>query len=281
MTVDGRAVVVLGEPAAGITLASSAAGRLAVVVGIVRRSTSDSSAFQLLPRSTLDFRLGPAPEAFGTVAAARSSGSAGAGVGSGDPNAGAAANTVEIGSLAGRVGDTVTVAGLVTEIGGGTATIDDGTGRVRIGGSAAAVALEMLEPGDAIEVTGAVRRDDLGLIVEVDPASVVALPGDGTATPTASGQVAALLPEAATQSPGTSHVAAASIRQAVAAAPLPDAPTILAILLAMIAFSAAAVALSRSRGRIGRFGGWGLPLVAARVARVLSWRATFGRGDRS
>ncbi|MFI5258906.1 MAG: lamin tail domain-containing protein [Candidatus Limnocylindrales bacterium] len=74
MTVDGHAVVVLGEPAAGITVASSSAGRMAVVVGIVRRSTSDPSVFQLLPRSGLDFRLGPASSALGAVAAARSGG---------------------------------------------------------------------------------------------------------------------------------------------------------------------------------------------------------------
>jgi hypothetical protein len=58
----------------------------------------------------------------------------------------------------------------------GTATIDDGTGQVRVGGPAAADALAILEPGDAIEVTGLVREDDLGLFIEADPAILRSCP---------------------------------------------------------------------------------------------------------
>ncbi len=42
---------------------------MATITGIVRRSTSDSSSFQILPRSSADVRLGPALAAKGVVAA--------------------------------------------------------------------------------------------------------------------------------------------------------------------------------------------------------------------
>ncbi|MGD0248825.1 MAG: hypothetical protein ABSB75_07205, partial [Candidatus Limnocylindrales bacterium] len=119
MTVGGHGVTVLGEPAAAISVTKSAVGRLAVVVGIVRRSTSDSSAFQLLPRMPLDFRLGPAPGALGTGSAAGSAGVSGTGSGGGDPAAGLDPRTVDIGSLAERVGQTVTV-NAYTETGNGS-----------------------------------------------------------------------------------------------------------------------------------------------------------------
>jgi len=115
VNVSGHLVAVLGEPDAGIDVASSDVGRLALVVGIVRRSTSDSAVFQLLPRSVLDFHMGPVP-------ATSSTGSSGS---SGSPSPGASitgsplasisltTGTVEIGSLAAHIGETVTVAGLV------------------------------------------------------------------------------------------------------------------------------------------------------------------------
>lgn len=280
MTVDGYAVVVLGEPAAGITVSTTAVGRMAVVVGIVRRSTSDSSAFQVLPRSTLDFRLGPAPAVLGAVPAARSGGSAGPGNGSGGTGAGPATGATAIESLAAFVGQNVTVAGLVMETAGDTATIDDGTGQIRVGGPAAADAVEMLEPGDAIEVAGVVRQDEQGLIVDADPASIVALPGDD-ATPAASaGDLAGLLPVGTSQTAGPSQAVAASMRRAAAATPWPDALTILAILLALAVVSAAAVALSRNGGRLRRMA-LSVPLTrSVRLARIASWRPRRGPEER-
>lgn len=281
LTVDGHPVVVLGEPAAGIAISTSDAGRLVVVAGIVRRSTSDSSVFQLLPRSRIDFRLGPAPAAFG-AARTGSSNRPGSGSGGAGDAGGGVATTVGIGSLANLVGRSVTVAGLVTETDGATATIDDGTGRVRVGGAAAAAVIEMLEPGDAIEVSGIVRRDSAGLFLEADPASIVDLPGDlssATASPASTGGLADLLAGPASELPGSSQAGSASIRRAVAAAPLPGAAATLAGFLAVLAVAAGLAALGNRR-RIGR------PVlrmpagVAARLAHFDSRRHRFGRRDR-
>jgi hypothetical protein len=80
-----------------------------------------------------------------------------------------------IASLPGSLGQPVVVSGLVVDSESGAATVDDGTGRVRIGGSAAAEAISMLEPGDAIEVGGLVQQDSVGWFIAADPASIVAL----------------------------------------------------------------------------------------------------------
>jgi DNA/RNA endonuclease YhcR with UshA esterase domain len=173
LLVAGRTVAVLGEPAAGIAASSVLPGHMAVVVGIVRRSTSNSGEFELLPRSALDLRVGPS---LNSVAALPGSATAGksAGVASSSAHDG-------ISSLPNRLGQTVVVSGLVVDAESGSVTIDDGTGRIRLGGAAAAEAIALLEPGDVVEARGLVQRDAGGLLVDVDPASFVALSavGDG------------------------------------------------------------------------------------------------------
>jgi hypothetical protein len=174
LTVDGQEVQVLGEPAAGIAVSGITPGRTAMVTGIVRRSTSDSSTFQLLPRSPADLRLGPAPAESPGEAVARKTKAA---VGTGLPGAAGPPPLVSVEDVVGCDGEDVTVAGLIAEVGDGTAILDDGTGRIRLGGAAAADALSLLEPGDAIEVTGRVSRDADGWLIVVDPESIVALSG--------------------------------------------------------------------------------------------------------
>jgi hypothetical protein len=170
LLVAGRSVAVLGEPAAGIPAASVLPGRMAVVVGIVRRSTSDSGEFELLPRSSIDFRLGPALAASPTQRGGATPHSSAGMVLTARQN---------IASLPGSLGQTVVVSGLVVDSESGAATVDDGTGRVRIGGSAAAEAISLLEPGDAIEVGGLVQQDSAGWFIAADPASIVALAAIG------------------------------------------------------------------------------------------------------
>ena len=179
LAVDGQTVAVLGEPGAGINPAGIVAGRLALATGIVRRSTSDSSVFQLLPRSAADLILGPAPA---SAASGRSAGAAAAGQASASGASGASAATdapITVAEIPGHEGETVTVAGLIVDTGPATATLDDGTGRVRLGGAAASDALSLLEPGDAVEVTGLVSRDADGWLIEVDPYRIVTLAGTG------------------------------------------------------------------------------------------------------
>jgi hypothetical protein len=179
LLVAGRSVAVLGEPAAGIAASAVLPGHMAVVVGIVRRSTSNSGEFELLPRSSLDLRLGPSLSPATAQPSAAASGLSIVTTGAAREN---------ISSLAGRLGRQVVVSGLVVDAESGSATVDDGTGRVRIGGGAAADAISLLEPGDAIEVAGLVRQDAQGWLIEADPGTIVALAAiaDGP-TPAASG----------------------------------------------------------------------------------------------
>jgi|GEM_PF-1346042 hypothetical protein len=275
MLVDGHPVVVLGEPAAAIALTKASVGRLAVATGIVRRSTSDSSVFQLLPRTALDFILGPSPEALGALRAVGSIGS-GASRSSGDPSAVSGSSKVEIGLLSAYVGKTVTVAGLVTETASDTATIDDGTGQVRIGSPSAADVLTMLEPGDAIEVTGLVQQDDLGLIIEADPASIVDLPGE--TAPTADSGLIGLVAGAPTPSTAASEAAAASIRRASPSAPPPNVVALLAVLLMILVVVPGAVILARRGGKLRRLPVASSLLQPANLAQMLPRRLRFGRG---
>ena len=218
LTVDGKIVAVLGEPGAGISPSGLVAGRLVMATGIVRRSTSDPSVFQLLPRSGADLVLGPAPDS-SAVTAGAAAGHAFGSVASGVPAVGADARLTTVSAIPGNEGSTVTVAGLIVEPGepgapAGAATasattpttamLDDGTGRIRLGGSAAADAIALLEPGDAVEVSGQVARDMDGWLIEVDPDRILALAGTTPGTTASSGVV----------SNGASPVAAAAASDA-------------------------------------------------------------------
>lgn len=254
LQVNGHTVAVLGEPTAAIALTRSSVGRLAVVTGIVRRATSDSSTFQLLPRMALDIRLGPAPSGPSAKATPSSARASDARPGGSRSPALASHGSVDIGSLAEYEGRSVTVAGLVTETAGSTATIDDGTGEVRLGGASAVDALSILEPGDAIEVTGLVKRDGQGLVIEVDPASIVDLPGDPESPAATDGSVAEIPVGAPTLTAATSPAAAASMLRNSPAASPPDGLTILLVLLFALLAAAAAFSAGRQADRLRRLG---------------------------
>jgi hypothetical protein len=243
--VNGQLVVVLGEPAAGISITSSSVGRLAMVTGIVRRSTSNSDEFQLLPRSPLDWRLGPAAV---TSAASTASDEGAAGlsvVATASP--GPAGGLIGIESVAGYLGLDVTVVGLVTATGDGEVTIDDGTGEVRIGGPGAAEALSLLELGDAVEVRGSVTQDERGLLIQADAASILILPGgeaDASGSPrnvtglVAGNEVASIPPV---------PWSASSIRQVSSIAPLPDVLTLLGTVALLLVGVVVCLAATRPR----------------------------------
>jgi hypothetical protein len=201
--VAGQPVAVLGEPAAGVSGSGMLVGRLVLVAGIVRRSLSDSDTFYLLPRSPADVWLGPAP--------AQRTASPRGGTGADSASGGPATYLVSIADLESAIGREVVVAGLVTGVGGGEATLDDGTGQVRLGGAGAAEALSLLEPGDAIEVTGTVSRDPAGLLILVDPDRILAVSGGTAAGGDGSGGPAAgdTVPASAPPSPGPARGAAA------------------------------------------------------------------------
>ena len=243
--VNGQLVVVLGEPAAGISITSSSVGRLAMVTGIVRRSTSNSDEFQLLPRSPLDWRLGPvgAARAVSTSSGENVAGLSVVATASGGP----AGGVIDIEFVAGHLGLDVTVVGLVTATGDGEVTINDGTGEVRIGGPSAAAALSLLEPGDAVEVRGRVTQDERGLLILADAASIVFLPGGEADASRSPGSVVGLVAgkEDASILPGP--WSASSIRQVLPIAPLPDVPTLLGAVALLIVGVVVCLAAARRR----------------------------------
>jgi hypothetical protein len=240
-------VSILGEPAAAIDVTKSAVGRLVVATGIVRRSSSDASVLQLLPRAPDDLRLEPGTSALGVVDPA---GAAASSVGDGTTVAGT--GPVPIAALDSYLSRTVTVAGLVTDTTPAAATISDGTGSLRLTGEAAAEEIALLEPGDAIEATGVVSRDEEGLVMEPDPASLVSLPG-GASTTAAVG--AGSTSPMSGASPGTTSRAALgpiSARQTSPRVPLPDGLAIAALLTAIVVLGlvcAGAFAVARRRRR--------------------------------
>jgi hypothetical protein len=124
--------------------------------------------------------LGPAPAAPRQTAGAADAGQAAWSGASGAPATATDARLTPVSEIPSREGGTATVAGLIVETGPGTATLDDGTGRVRLGGAAASDAISLLEPGDAVEVTGQVSRDADGWLIEVDPDRIAALAGPGS-----------------------------------------------------------------------------------------------------
>jgi hypothetical protein len=174
--VGGQRVIVLGEPASG-SLPPEVEGRTATITGIVRRSTSDSSAFQVLPRFADDVRLGaaisPAGSSQSGVASAAGSGSA-----AGAASEEGGAERTPLADLESHLGARVTVDGIVIDLGPGEVIIDDGTATARVGGRPASAQIELLELGDALEVSGVVAQDDLGLLVVADPEHVLVLPAE-------------------------------------------------------------------------------------------------------
>ena len=204
LAVGGQTVAVLGEPGARVSSALMIVGRPALVTGIVRRSTSDSSVFQLLPRSAADLTLGPVPAVpGGTPSPAATVRTSGPGA-SGPVAIATAGRLVTVAEIPDNEGATVTVAGVIVETGPGTAILDDGTGRILLGGSAASDAISLLEPGDAVEVTGRVSRDADGWLIEVDPDLILSLAG---------------VPAAAASSDARSEIASPGVEGTASSAP--------------------------------------------------------------
>jgi len=243
LLVAGTSVAVLGEPSAGIAASSVLPGHVAVVVGIVRRSTSKNGEFELLPRSPLDLRLGPSldspiPQGSSGSAALAATG---------------ASMHADIASLPGREGQSVVVSGVVVIAEDGSVTVDDGTGRTRIGGEAAAEALSLLETGDAIEARGLVRRDAAGWFVEVDPGSIVVLSAIGDPA----------MPSAAASVRVPTDVVAALQPAPLAGANPGLSVWLVAVALLLVAGVACAFALRRGVWRAG----WSSALLRARNGR--------------
>jgi hypothetical protein len=172
--------VVVGQPGARIPHTALSEGRAAEVVGIARPpypSATDRRP-SILPRSGADVRQGPAPAATPSAGAPGENGSATGAAGDGGSAAPSDESAIpaDLIDLEGLVGTSVRVGGLVVELRPDGFTLDDGTaiGRVVLTGLAAD-STDLIEPGDAINVTGVVARqsDGLAAVVVEDPAAIV------------------------------------------------------------------------------------------------------------
>jgi NAD(P)H-hydrate repair Nnr-like enzyme with NAD(P)H-hydrate dehydratase domain len=93
-------------------------------------------------------------------------------------------------------------------------------------------------------------------MIEVDPASIISLPGDREDAATTGDSLAGLVAGVPSQTTGASLAAAASTRWASTAASPPDGPTMLAVVLVMLVVVTTALAVAgkgvRSRRRKGQ-----------------------------
>jgi outer membrane biosynthesis protein TonB len=239
--VGGQRVIVLGEPVAG-SLPQEVEGRMATVTGIVRRSTSDSSVFQVLPRGPDDVRIGAAISSGGSQQPGVAT-VTGAGTAAGAASEEGVPSRTPLADLGSHLGARVTVDGIVSDVEPGEVTIDDGTATARVGGEPASAQIELLELGDAIEVTGVVAEDDLGLLVVADPEHVVVLPAEPAiaASAPATRDWSVVVPGAS----GTSGVGESAARLASPGGRSLD-PNVL-VLLTLLAAAAAGSALAGAR----------------------------------
>jgi hypothetical protein len=213
-----------------------------------------------VPRGPADLVVGPAPSAGG-------SGAGGSGAAGGAASAAPAATdapqaqapAADIRDLAAHIGTTVQVGGLVTDLEAGGVRLDDGTGTARIvleGEAAMLVAL--LNPGDAVTVTGTAEQRDEVVVVVTDPAALT-LAGDPTAGDPTAGDPTAGDPAAAPEaSPETTEAKAQASNSAFGAGaaflrgtdgtPGPGAPALAGGTLALAAL-AGVVAAAANRGR--------------------------------
>lgn len=180
VVVGAQRLVVIGQPGAAIPMASLVEVGSVVVTGIVRPAYPSATDRRptLLPRSPADVdRIGsPGTAPGGATGSGSTTGSAAGGtaaVGAPSP-ANDSVPDVDLADLAASVGDRVRVGGLVVERTADGFSIDDGTatGNVVLVGEAAGW-VDLVEPGDAINVIGRVEQREGTLAVVVDdPAAI-------------------------------------------------------------------------------------------------------------
>lgn len=177
LAVRGERVAVDGLAGAGIPASILVEGRPATVTGIVRRPypTAADRRFAVLPRGSADVAVGPSLGAASgsTGAIAQSPGSSTGG------SLPPPVSDVDLADLARHVGSRVRVGGLVVTLIVDGFRLDDGTaeGRVVLGGEAAGY-LDLIEPGDAVNVVGFVRRVGTEVAVVVEEAAGLIPVGD-------------------------------------------------------------------------------------------------------
>jgi outer membrane biosynthesis protein TonB len=260
IAVGSQMVVVVGQPGARIANTALAEGRVAEITGIVRPaypSASDKRA-SILPRSPADVRQsGSAAPSGASVGGAAATDPAQAGdalaAGAQQPTADIDADLIDLESV---LGESVRVGGLVVDLRPDGFTLDDGTATapVVLTGEASSL-VDLVEPSDAVNVTGRVERrpdDSLAVVVD-DPAAVVLASSLDSGAGTGPAQSPSPTPSAAPDDVRT----AATVDPAL----LPGAGAGLATMLAIAVASVGMTILRRRHGR---------RLLAARVATRLA-----------
>ena len=179
-TAGGVRLPVAGLAGSGISSAPLAEGRSASITGIVKRPypSATDQRFALVPRRTSDLALGPA--AGGPASSAPSTGASsgtGSGAGSGPGSQAGALEGVldaDLRDLAAHLGERIRVGGLVTGLEADGLRLDDGTAVVRVVlTDPAAEVLDLVTPGDAVNVVGTPEERDGDLVLVVsDPGDV-------------------------------------------------------------------------------------------------------------
>ncbi len=281
VVVGAARLIVVGQPGARISVENVIEGRSIEVVGIVRPAYPSASDRRptILPRSRGDLTVGGGTTAGGTTGEGttsngtgpdgRSSGTSGS-TGAGAGTAAQAADTVpdaDLADLTSVLGTSVRVGGLVLDLRPDGFVLDDGTAHAPIVlRDDAADWIPLIEPGDAINLTGRVERledDTLGVVVS-DPASIV-LGSDPAALGTARAAPASPAPEASD---------APRSRSAGLGNDLGMLPGAGAGLFSLFGISVASVAVTLLRRRQAR------RLLASRVAARLSAIAGADPADR-
>ena len=160
IAVGAAHIVVVGQPGSRIPSTDLHEGGSAEVTGIVRPAypTASDRRPSILPRSSADVRGGSGHGAAvvgGDATTPTISTTSAVGGTSGSAEPALVADLVDLATLIGR---TVRVGGLVVDLRSDGFTLDDGTaiGHVVLAGQAAD-AVDLIEPGDAINVTGRVE----------------------------------------------------------------------------------------------------------------------------
>jgi len=194
IAVGSQMLVVVGQPGAGIPNTALAEGRIGEVTGIVRPAYPSASDKRpsILPRSAADIHQTDAAASAHTGASSPADIAPSADAIATGLQAPTDAIDADLADLESVLGTTVRVGGLVVDVRADGFTLDDGTATAPIIliGEATSL-LGLVEPSDAVNVTGRVERqvdDGLAVIVD-DPAGVVlgsSLGGGATSDPSPS-----------------------------------------------------------------------------------------------
>jgi hypothetical protein len=277
LLVGGTRVPIVGLAGAGIPVAAIAAGRTATVTGIVRRPYPSASdrRFAVVPRSPGDLIVGGAVDdsaASGSVSHGSSGIDAnalsGSLAGSGSATTAGDPLDVDLVALAGHVGETVRVGGLVETVTGDGFRLDDGTAVafVRLRATAVDIAGSIVV-GDALSATGRVEVDSsvgAPIMVVDDPAGIVLVGDLGAGDPTGTEPDPTAMSGSTAGGPtGSGSGTAATVTAGLAD---PGLPEIGALGIVLVSLASLAVTLLRRQRMRRRLAG----RIADRLAAIVA-----------